>query len=214
MAWDPIRQHKFVARKDKFDLDDNIRLDKVRHERSEKKKVTVQVWSLLAISIVILLAAFIVPGAANTAVSVRHTDALSDANKTKELILETNLSMPDDDTLFVVEEAGRYFVFWYQEGARQLDVDDNDDEDEGEKYYGLVEISDPGKNILPINVKEGMSLVYPFKEEPICTLDDGRFALAEGLQILSGHKLVSFDANDEMRELQKDNVKIYKVVAK
>jgi len=210
MAWNPNQQRKFVSRKFRLALDENYHLDKIRGEKKERKKLTLNVWTALAISVVILILAFVLPRMAKAVVLRRHTDALVDLNKTMDAILQTEMQKPGNDTVFVVEEGGRYFLFWYCDGANSLK---KDDEKDNTVYYNLVEISNPGDSIMPINVKKGKTVTYPFNSSPVTDKGDN-INLTDDLQLLTGCRIVKYDVNDELQKVLKKNVKLYKVVGK
>lgn len=197
MAWDPYQQKKFVSRKYKFALDENFHLDKIRGEKKEKKKLTLNVWTTLIISIALLLIAFVVPGAAKAVIIRRHTDAMVETEKTRDAFFKFTDNYPDDYTLIVVEKGGKYYLFWYDSHASGLKKD-------GENvvsYGNLVEISSPEDGLtLPVNVAPGRSFEYPFTSNPVETKGDSA-KLTDGLQLMSGCKIQPYHGiNDEIEK--------------
>lgn len=216
MAWDPNQQHKFVSRKFRLSLEDNYHLDKkwtdrLSRKRDEKKKLTFNVWVALAISAVILIIAFVLPSVVKSAVVRRRTDALVDLGKTRDALSQAEMDrVISDDTLFVIEESERYFLFWYKSGAN---VVAKDGENPNGTYVDFVEISKPLDNRPPVNVQSGESLIYPFKEAPVKT-QSGSVTLMPGLQLLSGYTIEEYPVGDELGKLLKSNVQLYRVVKK
>lgn len=208
MAWNPNQQRKFVARKNKFALDENYHLDKIRGEHKEKKKLTLNVWTTLAISLILLLTAFAVPRVAQAVITRSHTDALVDLDKTRQSMLQAQMDNTADDTIFVIKEAGKYYLFFSKSGANILSKEDGKDT---EMYEGIVEISNPKEYRPPVNVEQDKHIQYPFTKNPIAE-KDGTVQTMEGLAVLSGYKLSEYPVNDELEKLLKKNVSIYKLV--
>lgn len=210
MAWDPYKK-KFKSRKYRLAPEDNFKLDKIRglddrDGKEEKQRQMLNVWTVMIVSVALLVVALIIPKIAETVIVRRHTDALVDLHNARMTMtknsMETGIA---DNTIFVIERGGRYYMFWYKQGAAILG---KKGEGYSAKYADLVEISDPGQYILPVNVAEGKSLEYPFLEEPIQD-KDGKIKLLDGLEVLSGMELAVYAADEDTGNEIASNVKLY-----
>lgn len=207
MSFDPYNnKKKFKSRKFRLDPTDNFKLDRIRnadekHDGIQKGKLNVLI--SLAAAIAVFLTALIIPTLANAVVTRRHSDALVDLDKAYSLLLQEEATSLSQNSIAVVEKGGRYYLFWRQNGAAV-----HTDKKHGTGgIQGFAEINDVGDYIPVVNVAAGSAVEYPFKNAPI-KIEEDRVELLDGLQVLSGHKIVEH----ERKSTQFENVKFYNLM--
>lgn len=198
MAFD----YKYKYKSTRSSNSDNLKLDKIRNtdsEKTDKIKSLFNVWIALIISVSILVLALIIPYVANFRRERFRNDAFKWAKDAVQIIRKTTMDtmggMVMDRTMFVVKRSNQYYLFWYDTNAVETS--------------NLVEIDDPNGSLMPVNVKKGAELEYPFDTPPIVTTSDNKAELINGLQVLSGYEVVPFNNNESLNSEMISSVQLY-----
>lgn len=210
MGIEPYYKKKFRSRKYRLDPTDNYKLDKIRGEDGKEsvQKGKLNAALSLVIAVGILVVALLIPGAARSVIIRRHTDALVTAKKTSNIFLgEVNGMLLPDDTIMVVEQSGSYYLFWYKMGAGVY----ASKRDTSPTLTDFVEINNPQSYRMPINVKKGKTLKYPFEENPIES-NRGKIKLLDGLEVLEGYTVEDYPMEEELANRIPKNAKLFSFV--
>ena len=190
---------KFKSRKYRLAPEDNFKLDRIREpSKDEGQHKKLNIWTVLAACVLFLIISFIIPKVASFTRERSRNDAFKWAKDAVQLIRKATMdsgSMVSENTMFVVERNNRYYLFWYTIAAP-------------DEHSHLVEMGESDSYILPLNVKKGESVTYPFKEAPIETVG-GKVKLSDKLELLNGYEIVSLSDNEEIARECRSTVHIY-----
>lgn len=190
---------KFKSRKFRLDPEENYKLDKIRvPSKNEGKQKGFNIWMVIAASVVFLVISFIIPKTASFARERSRNDAFKWAKDAVQLIRKATMdsgATVQENTMFVVERNNRFYLFWYTDAAPDQNAH-------------LVEMGESNSYILPLNVKKGESVAYPFKEAPIDVVN-GKVKISDKLEVLKGYEVAELSDNEEIARECRSTVHIY-----
>ncbi len=190
---------KFKSRKYRLDPEDNYKLDRIREpSKNEGQHKKLNIWTVIAACVLFLVISFIIPKTASFARERSRNDAFKWAKDSVQLIRKATMdsgSTVSENTMFVVERNNRYYLFWYTDAAP-------------DEHAHLVEMGESNSYILPLNVKKGESVAYPFKEAPVDVVG-GKVKLSDKLEVLKGYEVVPLTDNEEIARECRSTVHIY-----
>lgn len=191
---------RFKSRKYRLAPEENYKLDRIREPSKDdgRQRKMFNIWTVIAACVLLLIISFVIPKTAVFIRDRRRNDAFKWAKDSVQLIRKATMdsgAMISEYTMFVVERGDRYYLFWYTEYAPDA-------------QSHLVEMGESSKYTLPLNVKEGESVTYPFKEAPIAEVD-GNIKLSDKLEVLKGYRIVSLSDNEEIERERRSSVYMY-----
>lgn len=190
-----IDNRGFKARRYRVAADENIKLDKIRSGGDRKQK-GFGIWLVIAVAVVFLVSALMIPRVAEAVKARKRTNARSLADDTRDAILEAHLGAGiPNRTIFMVSEDDEYYLFWWLDGK-------------------MLAIDRPEGYPMQINIEKGKELTYPFESAPIIG-SGSSIRLMSGLEVLEGYEITEFVKNDELEaKLKKSyfqDVKLYRL---